>query len=169
MVILYGRLLRGRPAASASSKLISPGIRMPDISVPTASEARYWSGVRSGRGLNGADRSVLTGFGSMPIGGVGMSWAGSRDSSRDRGEGWAAADGTGNGSPVSWKAASRTPTSAFGTPTPDPGGFGSGGMRPGREVGDVPVGSVPEFAGDRNGDSAPAGGIGGVGGGSVID
>ena len=75
-VILYGLLLAGYPAASASLKSISPGTRMPAISAPIASEAWYWSGGRSGRGMNGADRSELIGFGSMPTAGVWRSTAG---------------------------------------------------------------------------------------------
>src|SRR5207302_10164989 len=114
---------------------MAPGTRRPDISAPIASEARYWSGGRSGLGLNGADRSELLGLGSMPMGGVGKSRAGGRDTSLDPDKGCSSA-GTGGGIRVSWKAASRTPRSFFGPRTwgglaPGMVGFGFGGVRPG--------------------------------------
>src|SRR5947207_3003550 len=130
---------------------------MPAISAPIASEARYWSGARSGRGLNGAARSELIGLGSMPIGGVGRSRAGSRSGAgAGRPPG-----GTGKGSPVSWKAASRVPRSAFGTrpgAALAPGPVGLAGGPPGTVLGDIPAGFGPEFGAVWNGDGNPAGG-----------
>src|SRR4051794_9606151 len=86
-------------------------MRMLAISEPTASEARYSPGDRAGRGLTGADRSELIGFGSIPIGGVGRSrgnWLGMVGGCGAGAEGRA-----GGRAPVSCKAARRTPGSSF--------------------------------------------------------
>src|SRR5512135_1583179 len=149
---------------------------MPATSEAMASDARYCSGLRSGRGLTGADRSeLIAGLGSRPTGGVARSRVGPGGVARRGRDPGTAGGGTGSGSPVSWNAASLIPRSrraarARGGVISGRVGRGAGGL--GTRSGVVRSGLGPEFGADdgapgfgsgAKGEGLPGGGAGGAG------
>src|SRR5512135_130565 len=162
---------------------------MPATSEAMASDARYCSGLRSGRGLTGADRSeLIAGLGSRPTGGVAKSRVGPGGVARRGRDPGTAGGGTGSGSPVSWNAASLIPRSrraarARGGVISGRVGRGAGGLGTRSGVvrfglgskfdrGGVSSGLGPEFGADdgapgfgsgAKGEGLPGGGAGGAG------